>query len=133
MAAIDFIPELLTVGTFASSFVGLYFDRIRKRIERDEPKDVERAANQAVADNAAEVQLKPVAQMPSAVIKDGEVTLSEKDLQSLLDNVVTSAVGAAVAGMKSELSVERVKDRRAGFRRNRPGRTARSGSPASAI
>jgi hypothetical protein len=110
MVVIDFIPELLTVGTAASSVVGVYFDRLRKKIEREEPEDIERAANEAVA----EAQLEPIAHVPPPANADGSVTVSQTELQGLLEN----AVGAAVAGIKSELATERMKDRRAGFRSN---------------
>jgi hypothetical protein len=114
MPVIDFIPELLTVGTAASGIVGLYFDRLRKGIERGEPHEIERAANNAVT----EAQLEPVAEVALEVNEDGKVVLSQKELQGIMENAMEAAVGTAVTGMKTELAAERAKDRRAGFRSN---------------
>jgi hypothetical protein len=107
VGAIDFLPELLTVGTAASSVVGVYFDRLRKRIERTEPAQMERVANEAVA----EVRLEP-SEVTSSVPEGDQLTVSRKELQDLLEN----AVGTAVTAMKTELSTERKQDRRAGMR-----------------
>jgi hypothetical protein len=108
MAVIDFIPELLTVATAASGVVGVYYERLRKRIERQEPAQIEQVANEAVAD----VKLEPTVLIHPEQDQEDKLAVSRTELQELLD----SAVGAAVTAMKDELAIERRKDRRAGFR-----------------
>ena len=112
MGAIDFIPELLTVGTAVSSVFGFYFDRIRKNIERDEPAQMDRVATAAVA----EADLKAAEAPLSVHEENGQLTVSREDLQKLLDEAAQAAAGTVVTAMKGELSAERRKDRRAGFR-----------------
>jgi hypothetical protein len=61
-------PEAITsivtaVGAVGSSGIGVYFDRIRKRREREEPSLVENAAVEAVAGAVAERPVS-VAQVP---------------------------------------------------------------------
>jgi hypothetical protein len=108
MAVIDFIPELLTAATAASGVVGVYYERLRKRIERQEPAKIEQVANEAVAD----VRLEPTVLIPPVPGQQDRLTVSRTELQELLD----TAVGTAVTAMKGELAVERKQDRRAALR-----------------
>jgi hypothetical protein len=112
-AVADIIPELLTVGTLASSAIGFYFERIRKRIEREEPAQIESAAEEALAGVIAE----PPAPVPETG-HDDKATISNEDLEKLLDSALGKGASTAIAAMKDELTAERKKDRRAAFRAN---------------
>ena len=46
----DAIPALLTAGAAATSGLGVFFDRLRKKTEREEPQRVEDAATDAVSE-----------------------------------------------------------------------------------
>lgn len=109
----DIIPELLTVGTFASSAIGFYFERIRKKIEREEPTQIEAAA----ADAVAEVCVEPPASAPE-VGQGGDISISRPDLEKLLDSAVDKGASTAIEAMKAELGTEKIRDRRAAFRAN---------------
>lgn len=114
VAVTDIIPELLTVGTLASSAFGVYFERIRKRIERAEPEQIESVATEA----AAQVDVEAAPPAASGRAWDDEITISSQDLKKLLGAAVNDGAVAAITAMKGELTVERKQDRRAALRAN---------------
>jgi hypothetical protein len=107
VGATDFIPELLSLGTVASSAVGYYYDRIRRRKEHEEPARIELAATEAVAGAVAGAAERPSISIPSAGGYSDTIATSAK--------VIEDAVATAV---KSELAASRKQDRRASLRSN---------------
>lgn len=114
MAVTDIIPELLTAGTLASSAIGYYFERIRKKIEREEPAQIESVATEAVA----KISTEPPASVSPGTSPAEKIVISGNDLQKLLDTAVSDGAGAAISAMKGELADERKRDRRASLRAN---------------
>jgi hypothetical protein len=100
-------PEAITslvtaVGAVASSGVGVYFDRIRKRREHEEPALVEDAAAEAVAGVMGEPSV-PVAQASGHA---GAALATQ-------DEVIADAVSKAV---RRELATYQRKSGRAAFK-----------------
>jgi hypothetical protein len=58
----DLVPALLTAGTAVTSALGVYFDRLRKKKEREEPARVQQAANEAVSE-VTEPPAEPILQI----------------------------------------------------------------------
>jgi len=114
MAVTDIIPELLTAGTLASSGIGYYFERIRKKIEREEPAQIESVATEA----AAKINVEPPASISPGPRPAEKILISGNDLQGLLDTAVSDGAVAAISAMKGELAEERQRDRRASLRAN---------------
>jgi hypothetical protein len=100
-------PETITsivtaVGAVGSSGIGVYFDRIRKRREREEPSLVEDAAVEAVTEAIVEPPVS-VAQAPG---HPGVALATQED-------AIAKAVSAAV---RTELATYQKKSDRTAFK-----------------
>lgn len=81
----DVIPALLTAGAAATSSLGVYFDRLRKKKEREEPTRVEDAATKAVS----EVTEQPPVAIPALHGHPDAVVGSTEEITA----AVTRAIG----------------------------------------
>lgn len=103
-------PEAITslvtaLGAVASSGVGVYFDRIRKRREREEPALVQDAAVEAVSGAIVEPPV-PVGQASGHAGHGGAALATQEDM-------IAQAVSRAV---RTELATYQKKSGRAAFK-----------------
>jgi hypothetical protein len=87
----DVLPALLAAGTAVTSSLGVYFDRLRKRKEQEEPARVEQAANEAVS----QVTEQPSVPVPSLHGHSDAIVGSAEEIKVAVADAVRKELAAA--------------------------------------